>query len=67
MPTIYLKSNEELEQRSRIISLGEIKKERGTTDQSPSDLIISESSESITSNMPFTEGEIMAVKKNTTA
>lgn len=67
MPTIYLKNNEELEQHSCNITLGEIRKDRVTTDQPSSDITISEPSESITSNIPFTTGELLTVKKNTTA
>ena len=66
MPTIYLKNHDESELRSRVVSLGETKKERGTTDQTSSITTISESLES-TTNLPYTEGEVLRLKKYTTA
>lgn len=66
MPTIYLKSRDESELQSRVVSIGETKRERGTTDQTSSILTISESLES-TTNLPYTEGDILDLKENTTA
>ena len=66
MPTIYVKKQDNVELASRNVSLGDTKRERGTTDQTSSIMIVSESFES-TTNLPSAVGEVLELNESTTA
>ena len=65
MPTIYFKTQENIEPDSRNVPLGDTK-ERSTTDQTSSIITISESFECST-NLPSTTGEVLELNESTTA